>query len=118
MTNAITDSEPQVSPGFRIELRPAEAANQLILGGAINLDAAARLREVVLAAANPAKDVLIDWSEAGHVGAGALQLLIALRAALAAGGHGLAVGRDNSGVRRTLELTGLSGLFPVQETPE
>ena len=116
--NLKTDSEPDVCAEFRIELRPAESSNVLILAGAINLDAATRLREAALTATTAARDVAIDWSEAGHVGAGALQLLLALRAALAGGGHLLDVARDNPGVRHTLELAGLSGLFPVREAPE
>ena len=63
-------------------------------------------------------EVAVDWSQAERVCAGALQVLLALGTAVHARGFELSVAGDNPGVRHTLELAGLSRLFPVrQDTP-
>ena len=100
---------------FRVELRPSASCDLLMLAGAISLDAARQLSDAALQALAGGREVAVDWSEARHVSAGALQVLLALRTALDARGLALPVAGDNPGVRRTLELAGLSPLFPVRE---
>ena len=100
---------------FHVELRPSASCDLLVLAGEISLDAAHQLSDVALQAVSGGKDVAIDWSEAGHICAGALQVLLALGTALGARGQVLSVAGDNSGARHTLELAGLSRLFPVRQ---
>jgi anti-anti-sigma factor len=100
---------------FRVEVRPSESCDVLVLAGELNLDAVRQLTEAALGLVAGGKEVGIDWREAGHVSAGAMQVLLALRAALDARGRALRVTGDNPGVRRTLELAGLSQLFPVRD---
>lgn len=102
---------------FRVEVRPSETCDLLVLAGEINLDAVSPLRAAALEAAAGGRDIGVDWRDAGHVSAGALQVLLALRAALDARGQVLQIAGDNPGVRRTLELAGLSRLFPIREAP-
>jgi anti-anti-sigma factor len=87
----------------------------LVLEGDIGLDAAADLRTEAERLLAGSGGLAIDWHAAAHVGAGAIQVLLALNAALSARGGSLQVARDNPGVRRFLELAGLSDRFPVLE---
>ena len=103
---------------FCVELRPSESCDLLVLAGEMNLDAAVQLRDSALKAVAGGREVGVDWSKAGHVSAGAIQVLLALRAALDAQGRGLHTAGDSPGVRRTLELAGLSRLFPAREAAE
>lgn len=98
---------------FRVEVRPSASCDLLILAGAISLDAARQLSDAALQVLGGGREVAVDWSQAGHVSAGALQVLLALRAALDARGLVLSVAGDNPGIRHTLELAGLSPLFPA-----
>ena len=100
---------------YRVDVRPSESCDWLVLAGDINPEAAGRLRDAALGAPAPGRDIRIDWREADQVSAGALQVLLAWRAALEARGQVLLVGADNLALRRTLELAGLSRFFPVQE---
>jgi anti-anti-sigma factor len=102
---------------FRIKIQPAESSDSLVLEGDISLDAANRLREAVVDAAARDREIEIDWRRVGHMSAGALQLLLALRTALETRGRVLRVVGDNPGVRSTLELAGLSRFFPLPEVP-
>ena len=103
---------------FRVELRPSESCAWLVLAGELNLDAAIQLRDVAMSAVAGGGEVGVDWRDTGHVSAGAIQVLLALRAALDAQGRGLHTAGDSPGVRRTLELAGLSRLFPAREAAE
>ena len=102
---------------FQVELRPSASCDLLVLAGAISLDAVPRLSEAALQTVAGGKEVSVDWSEARHICAGALQVLLALGTALGAHGRMLSVAGDNPGVRHTLELAGLSQLFPVRPGP-
>jgi len=88
----------------------------LVLEGQIDLEAAADLRveaERLLAGSDA---VAVDWRAAAHVCPGAVQVLLSLEAELSARSRALRVVRDNPDVRRFLELAGLSGRFPVEQT--
>jgi anti-anti-sigma regulatory factor len=102
---------------FHVELRPSASCDLLVLAGAISLDAVPKLTDAALQTVAGGKQVAIDWSEATHICGGALQVLVALGTALGARGQMLSVAGDNPGVRHTLELAGLSQLFPVRHTP-
>jgi anti-anti-sigma regulatory factor len=103
---------------FHVELRPSASCDLLVLAGAISLDAVPQLTDAALQTVAAGKQVAVDWSEATHICGGALQVLVALGTALGARGQMLSVVGDNPGVRHTLELAGLSQLFPVrQDTP-
>jgi anti-anti-sigma regulatory factor len=112
------DSIRTITNGESASNRPCftvveEAARDvLVLTGVLNLDEAGKLREAAVRLAARRRDVAIDWSAAGHVDASALQVLLALRAALAAAGRDLFVVRDNGDIRRYLELAGLAAHFP------
>jgi anti-anti-sigma factor len=105
---------PEPTELFRVELRQQESGDLLILAGQINLDAAALVRDEAVRAAANARGAAIDWSGAEYVSASAVQVLLALGAALAAKGQALEVANENAGVRRALEVAGLSGRFPVR----
>lgn len=100
---------------FHVELRPSTSRDVLVLAGGVSLDAVHQLSDVALQTVARGKEVAIDWSEARHICAGALQVLLALGAALGARGRVLSVAGDSPGVRHTLELAGLSRLFPVRQ---
>ena len=102
---------------FHVEICPSASCDVLILVGAIDLDAARRLYDVTLQALAGGREVALDWSQATHVGAGALQILVALGTALRARGQALSIAGDNPGVRRMLELTGLSRHLPAGGPP-
>lgn len=87
----------------------------MVLAGQVDLDAAGRLRTEAERFLAGSGDVTLDWHAAEHVGAGAVQVLLALEAALMAQGRALRVASDNPDVRRFLTLAGLSGRFPVLE---
>jgi anti-anti-sigma factor len=113
--SVLGDLSDQSDGSFHIRIREAESENLLELAGLIRVEAAQQL----LAAANrlldDSKDVAVDWREASHVGACAIQLLLALTTELAHSGRKLHVASDNAHVRRTLELAGLSERFPAPE---
>jgi anti-anti-sigma factor len=109
------DEIPAEHELFRVEVKPSESCDLLLLAGEMNLDAASQLRDAALGAVAGGRQVAVDWREVGHVSVGALQVLLALRSALDARGQVLHVSGDNPGVRRTLDLAGLSGLFPASE---
>jgi anti-anti-sigma regulatory factor len=100
---------------FHVKLRPSASCDLLVLAGAISLDAVPQLTDAALQTVAGGKQVAVDWSEATHICAGALQVLLALGTALGARGQVLSVAGDNPGVRHTLELAGLSQLFPVRQ---
>jgi anti-anti-sigma factor len=64
-----------------------------------------------------APEVAIDWSEAEHVDASVLQVLLALRKSLDEHGTPFVVDKDNSKVREFLKLSGLAEYFPVRDQP-
>jgi anti-anti-sigma regulatory factor len=100
---------------FHVKLRPSASCDLLVLGGAISLDAVHQLSDMALRTVTGGKEVAVDWSEATHICAGALQVLLALGTALGARGQVFSVAGDNPVVRHTLELVGISQLFPVRE---
>jgi anti-anti-sigma factor len=107
--------EENDNPTYHVALERRDSHALLVLEGQIGLEAAADLRsegERVLAGSEA---VAIDWHESTHVGAGAVQVLLSLAAALSARGRALCVAGDNPDVRRYLELAGLSQHFPVSE---
>ena len=99
--------------GFDIALDPGESYDLLVLSGHINLDAATKLHEVALQAAAGARPLQVDWSRAEHVGASAVQVLLALSTALHSRGHTLEIRNDSPRVRGFLDLAGLSAGFPL-----
>ena len=100
------------SAAFRIEVRAGDTHNLLVLAGLIGLDAAPQLRDEAERLAARSEDVAIDWRDVEHVGAAAMQVLLALGTALSGSGRKLYVVADNAGLRGYLELAGLSGSFP------
>lgn len=98
-----------------IQLHASESHHLLMLSGPVGLEAARDLQAEGKRLAVEPKDVAIDWRQAEHVGASALQVLLALALALSGKGHKLYVADDNPAVRGFLELAGLSAHFPVQE---
>jgi len=100
---------------FQVAVRPGGLRDLLVLTGQVDLDAAAQLRGQAVELAARARPVEIDWSGAEHVGPSAVQVLLALAAAMTAGGHTLEVRSDNPRVRGFLELAGLASHFPMAE---
>ncbi len=84
--------------------------------GNARVEMAALLKDK-LALAQLAHDVAIDWSEAEHVDASVLQVLLALRKLLAEHSLALMVDKDNAKVRSYLKLSGLSDYFPLRVQP-
>jgi len=111
--------EPQDHPqeSSAVTVTRSGSGASVVLAGQIDLDAAARLRaetEKLLAESGP---VVLDWQAAGHASGGAVQVLLALGAALKARGRALAVSRDQAEIRSMLERAGLSSYFPIAEEP-
>jgi anti-anti-sigma regulatory factor len=77
----------------------------------------AMLLKQSLAQTPMAREVAIDWSEAEHVDASVLQVLLALRKSLSEHSLPFTVDRDNLKVREYLKLSGLSEYFPVRDRP-
>lgn len=99
----------------RVAVEQRDSHAFLVLAGEIGLDAAADLRaEAERLLAGP-EAVALDWHAATHIGAGAIQVLLSLEAALSARGRALRVAGDNPDVRHYLELAGLSAHFPALE---
>lgn len=100
---------------FRPTVEPGDLQTVLVLSGRIDLEASGRMlaeAERLLAGAGP---VALDWRAVEHLGAGAIQVLLALEAALTARGRTLRVAGDNPDVRRFLDVAGLSAHFQVLE---
>jgi len=109
-----TDYELGEQP-FRVETRPLESRNLLVLAGDIGLDAATQLRDEAEHLTARARDVDVGWRESEIVTASSLQVLLALGVSLSAQGQTLRVTGDNPKVRHLLELAGLSTRFPAPE---
>jgi len=111
--------EPQDHPqeNSAVSVTRSSSGAVVTLTGQIDLDAAGRLRaeaEKLLAESGP---VALDWRAAEHASAGAVQVLLALEAALKARGRPLSVVHDQAEIRSMLELAGLNGHFPIAEEP-
>jgi anti-anti-sigma factor len=98
---------------FSIEVREEDTRDLLVLAGQLDASAAVPLRATAQRLAGQEKGVAIEWERAEHVGVSALQVLLALAAALEEKGKAVAVASDNPDVRGFLELAGLSARFPV-----
>ena len=98
-----------------IRIESSGSGPVLVLKGEIGFEAAAGLRLVAERLLANGGAVGVDWADAGHVCAGAIQVLLALRIGLAARGQACQVVRDNPGVRRFLRISGLSEHFPLGE---
>jgi len=113
--SVIFDDAAAVPDTFRIAVEQRDSHALMTLEGPVDLEAAASLRVEVERLLGGSAAVRIDWHAAGHFCAGAIQVLLALGAALTARGGSLSVAGDNPDIRRFLELAGLSGHFPVRE---
>ncbi len=115
MEEPLSPADSETSENTRIGIEQRGSHTFLVLDGNMDLDAAVELRaktEQLLSASEP---VSLDWGAARHVGAGALQVLLAFEAALSARGRMLRVARDNPAIRRSLLFAGLSSHFPLAE---
>ena len=101
------------APPAAVEFRAGEAADELVFSGRVGLDEAGRVHEEALRLAAGSRPVVYDWSGAEHICMGVWQVLLALEAARAARGQAVPrVAGDNAGIRRVLELAGITGHFP------
>lgn len=84
--------------------------------GRVGVDAAnsmaGQLREL-----GTSKDFVLDWKEAEHVDASALQVVLSLKKSLEAAGQSLSVEKDNPQVREYLRISGLESYFLLPQTP-
>jgi len=101
--------EPEL---FRVEVRQRESSDVLVLAGSLGPEAVVRLHHEALHLAAGDKPVAFDWSDASYLSAGALQVLLALRAALSQRGLEPHLAGDNPAIRRSLDFAGLSAHFP------
>jgi anti-anti-sigma regulatory factor len=99
---------------FDVATEESAAGNLLILSGPIGMDATPRLHAEAQRLASRSGDVAVDWTQAEYLGAGAVQVLLALRVALAENGRKLHVAADRPAIRESLELAGISGHFPAE----
>ena len=99
---------------FGLEAVERSGRRLLVLRGEIDLDAAVRLHAVALRLLVGNQDVDIDWSGAERLSAGAVQVLLALGAALSERGRALRVAADQSAIRQCLDAAGLAGHFPAE----
>ena len=100
-----------------MSVRRGKRATRLILTGHVSLDRAVELHGAASKAAKAGRDVVLDWSQAEHLSAAALQVLLALRAALAARGRKLLVNETPAPLLRALEVAGAAELAAGPELP-
>ena len=86
------------------------------LAAKARVDAAIMLHHQLLQG-NLQQHVAVDWSEADHVDASVLQVLLGLQRSLSERGFSLTVALDNERVREYLQYSGLSECFPVKPLP-
>jgi anti-anti-sigma factor len=99
--------------GFRIDLEQGDGRTLLRLTGKLGMEAGAAMRSAALQAAARGCPVDIDWQAAEYVGAGVIQSLVALGAAVSKSSAVLTVCRDRREIRDLLEVVGLARHFPV-----
>ena len=86
------------------------------LRGNVRVDSASSLQQRLLETLGT-KDLAVDWEQAEHVDASALQVLLACAKTLKQRTGALRVEKDNPHVRQYLELAGLSDYFPLRQLP-
>ena len=86
------------------------------LHGNVRVDAASLLQRSLLEAGGQ-KNLAINWEQAEHVDACALQVLLAYAKTLKHSECSLHVEKDNPHVRQYLELAGLTDHFPLRQLP-
>jgi len=97
-----------------IGLRAGNDQAVLTLRGAIEAPSICELLAAAVSACASGKPVLVDWSEAEHLHAGALQVLMALKAELTAQERPLRVSDSSEAVRDCIGAAGLAEWFPSQ----
>lgn len=110
-TRQVFEMVMMAEPG--VSLLDEEGRTVLKIAGSARVETAVLLRES-LAQRPPDREVAIDWSEAEHVDASVLQVLLALRRSLVERGLSFIVDKDNLKVREYLKLAGLSDCFPLR----
>jgi anti-anti-sigma regulatory factor len=96
----------------RIGVREGESQLVLKLDGAIDASRVGELLATAIAACGSGKAVVLDWSEAEHLHAGALQVLFALHAQLAVQGRPLQFSDCSPALEDCIVAAGLVHAFP------
>ncbi|MCW5978812.1 MAG: STAS domain-containing protein [Bryobacteraceae bacterium] len=115
MTSRITP-ESRSEARDRLDLAPirlveSEAEILIRLCGAVDIGASEAVLDAARQAASSTKAVRLDWSEADHVDLSALQIVLALDAALATDGRALEIGEMPPRVRQHVASAGLAEIL-------
>ena len=102
------------------EISLEERGGQAILSlrGAIDASCVPDLLSAALRANGAGKAVVLDWSAAEYLHTGALQVLLALKAELTAGGRTLLVSTCSSGVQECITAAGVVDTFEPEAIRE
>jgi anti-anti-sigma factor len=84
----------------------------LALGETPQLDSIHALHEAALSLSHTASQVVVDCAGVEHLGAWAIQILLALKTALAANGGGLRIAGASPQIHHYLALSGAGEYFP------
>ena len=87
----------------------------VILNGEYDIARTADLRDAILLAHSDEERMILDMSEVAFIDSSGLQVLLEVHSVLAEQGTVLTIHEPSSIVRRVLALTGMSGLFGVDD---
>lgn len=94
-----------------IRVVESESEISIYLQGTVDIRLTALLRDAACQVAGSEKRVRLDWSQASHVDLSVLQVLLALKAALAGDGREMQIGALSLKARQHVEAGGLAELF-------
>lgn len=100
---------------LRIEVGNTTSPTTVALTGEIDLTSSRRLREVLLSIANSGEHrVVVDMSNVTFMDSTGLSALVAARKRFGAMDGQMTIRSPSRGVRRVLEVTGLSRVFTIE----
>jgi len=101
-----------------VSLHDAPGETTIALTGAIDASRVGELLTASVMACAAGKPVLLDWSAADHLHAGALQVLTALAIELASRGQPLTYTSASPAVRQCVETAGLHRALSADRAPQ
>jgi stage II sporulation protein AA (anti-sigma F factor antagonist) len=106
----------EMDQALSINTRREGAQSVIEVGGEIDVHTCSELEEAVRSAFSASgNDVVLDVAAVGFIDSSGLRSLITLQQEAAAGDGGLRLRAPSRPVVRLLEVTGLTGMFPVAD---